>query len=249
MKTLKNTKIKIRSLSKTFYSGQSVKALENINLDVYENEFLCITGPSGCGKTTLLRIIAGFESYEGEVLVDGNPVTSSGPDRFVVFQEFDQLLPWKTVFKNVEFGLRLKGVKDREKRVMEMISMVGLKGFENSYPHQLSGGMKQRVAIARALVMDPSVLLMDEPFGSLDAEMRRRLQRELVQIWQEVHKTIFFVTHNVRESVILADRVAVLTSSPGRNKAIVDIDLPRPRDPASSQFGNLWSETIGLIGS
>jgi len=249
VKTLKNTKIKIRSLSKTFYSGQSVKALENINLDVYENEFLCITGPSGCGKTTLLRIIAGFESYEGEVLVDGNPVTSSGPDRFVVFQEFDQLLPWKTVFKNVEFGLRLKGVKDREKRVMEMISMVGLKGFENSYPHQLSGGMKQRVAIARALVMDPSVLLMDEPFGSLDAEMRRRLQRELVQIWQEVHKTIFFVTHNVRESVILADRVAVLTSSPGRNKAIVDIDLPRPRDPASSQFGNLWSETIGLIGS
>ena len=249
MKTLANTKIKIRSLSKTFYSGQSVKALENINLDVYENEFLCITGPSGCGKTTLLRIIAGFESYEGEVLVDGNPVTSSGPDRFVVFQEFDQLLPWKTVFKNVEFGLRLKGVKDREKRVMEMISMVGLKGFENSYPHQLSGGMKQRVAIARALVMDPSVLLMDEPFGSLDAEMRRRLQRELVQIWQEVHKTIFFVTHNVRESVILADRVAVLTSSPGRNKAIVDIDLPRPRDPASSQFGNLWSETIGLIGS
>jgi len=249
VKTLANTKIKIRSLSKTFYSGQSVKALENINLDVYENEFLCITGPSGCGKTTLLRIIAGFESYEGEVLVDGNPVTSSGPDRFVVFQEFDQLLPWKTVFKNVEFGLRLKGVKDREKRVMEMISMVGLKGFENSYPHQLSGGMKQRVAIARALVMDPSVLLMDEPFGSLDAEMRRRLQRELVQIWQEVHKTIFFVTHNVRESVILADRVAVLTSSPGRNKAIVDIDLPRPRDPASSQFGNLWSETIGLIGS
>lgn len=249
MKTLRNIKIKIRNLSKTFYSSQPVKALENINLDVHENEFLCIIGPSGCGKTTLLRIIAGFESYEGEVLVDGNPVTSPGPDRFVVFQEFDQLLPWKTVFKNIEFGLRLKGVKDRENRVMEMISMVGLKGFENSYPHQLSGGMKQRVAIARALVMDPSVLLMDEPFGSLDAQMRRRLQGELVQIWQEIRKTIIFVTHNVRESIILADRVAVLTASPGRNKAVVDIDLPRPRDPASSQFGNLWSKVIGLIES
>ena len=246
---MKNIKIKIRNFSKTFYSSEPVKALENINLDVYENEFLCIVGPSGCGKTTLLRIIAGFESYEGEVLVDGNPVTSPGPTRFVVFQEFDQLLPWKTVFKNIEFGLRLKGVKDREKRVKEMISLVGLKGFENSYPHQLSGGMKQRVAIARALVMDPSVLLMDEPFGSLDAQIRRRLQRELVQIWQEIRETIIFVTHNVRESVILADRVAVLTANPGRNKGVVDIDLPRPRDPASSQFGNLWSKVIGLIES
>ena len=247
MKTLKNTKIKIRSLSKTFYSGQSVKALENIDLDVYENEFLCIIGPSGCGKTTLLRIIAGFESYEGEVLVNGNPVTSPSPDRFVVFQEYDQLFPWKTVFKNIEFGLRTKGVKDREKRAMEMISMVGLKGFENSYPHQLSGGMKQRVAIARALVMDPSVLLMDEPFGSLDAHIRRRLQRELVQIWREICKTIIFVTHNLRESIILADRVAVLTTNPGRNKAVINIDLPRPRDPTSSQFGSLWNKTIGLI--
>lgn len=244
---LKNIKIKIRNLSKTFYISKPIKALENINLDVYENEFLCIAGPSGCGKTTLLRIIAGFESYEGEVLVDGNPVTSPCPDRFVVFQEFDQLFPWKTVFKNIEFGLRIKGVKDRKKKVMEMISMVGLKGFENSYPHQLSGGMKQRVAIARALIINPSVLLMDEPFGSLDAQIRRRLQGELVQIWQEIHKTIIFVTHNVRESIKLADRVAVLTTNPGRNKAVVNIDLPRPRDPTSSHFGSLWNKTIGLI--
>jgi len=244
---MENVKIRIRNLSKTFYSSKPVKALENINLDVYENEFLCIIGPSGCGKTTLLRIIAGLESYEGEILIDGNPVTSPDPDRFLVFQEFDQLFPWKTVFKNIEFGLHLKGAKDREKTVMHMISLVGLDGFEDAYPHQLSGGMKQRVAIARALAMDPSVLLMDEPFGSLDAQIRRRLQRELVQIWQEIHKTILFVTHNVRESVILADRVAVLTSSPATNKATVNIDLPRHRDPASSKFGTVWSGLIGLI--
>jgi len=244
---LKNVKIRIRNLSKTYCSSLSVKALDNINLDVYENEFLCILGPSGCGKTTLIRVIAGLEPYEGEVLVDGKPVKTAGPDRFVVFQEFDQLLPWKTVFENIEFGLYLKGVKDRKDAVMRMISLVGLEGFENSYPHQLSGGMKQRVALARALVMNPSVLLMDEPFGSLDAQTRRRLQNELVQIWQKIQKTIVFVTHNIRESVILADRVAVLTERPSRIKAIVNVNLPRPRDPGKPAFGRLWKEVRDLI--
>jgi NitT/TauT family transport system ATP-binding protein len=244
---MKNAKIKIRNLSKIYYTSPPVKALENINLDVYENEFLCVLGPSGCGKTTLLRIIAGFEPYEGEVLVNGKPVKTPGPDRFVVFQEFDQLLPWKTVFKNIEFGLYLKGVKDRKETVMKMISLVGLDGFENTYPHQLSGGMKQRVAMARALAMNPSVLLMDEPFGSLDAQMRRRLRIELVQIWQKIRKTIVFITHNIRESMMLADRIAVLTGRPGRIKAVTNVGLPRPRDPGTAAFGRLWKETVDLI--
>lgn len=244
---MKNAKIRIRNLSKTYNTSPPVKALENINLDMYENEFLCILGPSGCGKTTLLRIIAGFEPYEGEVLVNGKPVKTPGPDRFVVFQEFDQLLPWKTVFKNIEFGLYLKGVKDRKETVMEMISLVGLDGFENSYPHQLSGGMKQRVALARALAMNPSVLLMDEPFGSLDAQMRRKLRSELVQIWQKIRKTIVFITHNIRESMMLGDRIAVLTGRPGRIKAVVNVDLPRPRDPGTTAFGKLWKEILDLI--
>jgi NitT/TauT family transport system ATP-binding protein len=244
---MKSVKIKIRNLSKTYDTSPPVTALESIDLDVYENEFLCIVGPSGCGKTTLLRIIAGFEPYRGEVLVDENPVKTPNPDRFVVFQEFDQLLPWKSVFKNIEFGLDLKGVEEKKETVMKMISLVGLTGFENSYPHQLSGGMKQRVAIARALAMNPSVLLMDEPFGSLDAQMRRGLRSELSQIWQKIRKTIVFITHNIRESMMLADRVAVLTGRPGRIKAIVNVDLPRPRDLGTPMFGRLWKELLDLI--
>jgi NitT/TauT family transport system ATP-binding protein len=243
VKTLKNAKIKIRNLSKTYNTSPPVKALENIKLDVYENEFLCILGPSGCGKTTLLRVIAGFEPYEGEVLVNGKPVETPGPDRFVVFQEFDQLLPWKTVYRNIEFGLYLKGVEERKEAVIAMISLVGLKGFEKSYPHQLSGGMKQRVAIARALAMSPSVLLMDEPFGSLDAQMRRKLQDEVIQIWRKIAMTVIFVTHNIRESVVLGSRVVVLSRG-GRVKRIAEVDLPYPRDPSCSKFGELWKKLM-----
>jgi len=242
--------IKIRNLNKIYDTSPPLKALENVNLDIYENEFVCIIGPSGCGKSTLLKIIAGFEPYNsGEVLVKNRPVRTPGPDRFVVHQEFDQLLPWKTVYQNIDFGLFLKGISEEEseKSVKEIIDLVRLKKFENSYPHELSGGMQQRVAMARALVMDPSVLLMDEPFGSLDAQMRKRLGYELVRIWQEIPKTIFFVTHNIHESVRLADRVVVMTSHPGTVKKIVDIDLPRPRDPGSKEFAETWDKIVHIF--
>lgn len=247
---MKTIKIKIRNLSKTYEGFPPVQTLKNVNLDVRENEFLCVLGPSGCGKTTLLRILAGFESYIGKVMVDGKQVKSPGPDRFVVFQEFSQLLPWKTVFENIEFGLYLKDVSEEESRktVMEMIRLVGLSRFENSYPHQLSGGMQQRVAIARALVMDPSVLLMDEPFGSLDAQTRKRLGEELIKIWQKIPKTIVFITHNIRESISLGDRVVVMTPAPSKIKKIVNVDLSRPRSPADREFGNYWTKLVGFMG-
>jgi NitT/TauT family transport system ATP-binding protein len=243
--------IKIRNLNKTYNASPPLKALENVNLDIYENEFVCIIGPSGCGKSTLLKVLAGFESYSGEVLVKSKPVRNPGPDRFVVHQEFDQLLQWKTVYQNIDFGLFLKDIPEKEskKTVKEIIDLVGLKDFEDSYPHELSGGMQQRVAIARALVMDPSVLLMDEPFGSLDAQMRKGLGYELVRIWQEIPKTIFFVTHNIHESVRLADRVVVMTSRPGTVKEIVDINLPRPRDPGTKEFAEIWDKLVHIFSS
>ncbi|GAI08887.1 unnamed protein product, partial [marine sediment metagenome] len=164
---------------------------------------------------------------------------------FLVFQEFSQLLPWKTVYENVEFGLKLQNQRQPNK-VKHTIHLVGLAGFEQYYPHQLSGGMKQRVAIARALVMNPSVLLMDEPFGSLDAPMRRKMRRELVQIWQKIRKTIVFVTHNIQESIILADRIMVLTRCPSKINALVHVDLPRPRGLATPAFGRLWQKLLNL---
>jgi len=244
--------IKIRNLNKIYDTSPPLKALDNFNLDIYENEFVCVIGPSGCGKSTLLKIIAGFEPYDnGEVLVENKPVRCPGPDRFVVHQEFDQLLPWKTVYQNIDFGLFLKGISEEksEKSVKEIIDLVGLKKFENRYPHELSGGMQQRVAMARALVMDPSVLLMDEPFGSLDAQMRKSLGYELVRIWQEIPKTIFFVTHNIHESVRLADRVVVMTSQPGKVKKIINVDLPRPRKPGSKEFAEIWDKIVNIFPS
>jgi len=234
-------KIKIRNLTKKFDSI----ILDGINLDVYDGEFLCIVGPSGCGKTTLLRILGGFESYDGEVFVDGKKVNEPHPDKILVFQEFDQLFPWKTVFKNVEFGLSLKEIENK-KLVKKYINLVGLQDSENKYPHELSGGMKQRVAIARALVMNPSVLLMDEPFGSLDAQMRRILRNELIQIWQQLKITIVFVTHNVREAVFLADRVIILGNN-GKVIDVININLSRPHDPSDVKFGQIWKEIIGKV--
>lgn len=230
-------KVKLRNVSKSF---GALKVFEDLNLDIYEGEFLCLLGPSGCGKTTLLRIIAGLEQAEGTILVDIRPVREPGPDRFVVFQEFDQLLPWKTVEGNICFQSNV----DPE----NLISLVGLQRFEKSYPHELSGGMKQRVAIARALAMNPSVLLMDEPFGSLDAEMRRRLQRELERIWMQVRKTIIFVTHNIRESIILGNRVVVFSKNrPTRIKTIHEVGFSRPRDPSVWGFGKLWKKMLDEI--
>ena len=229
----------LKNVSKSFLSHT---VLRDINLRVSNGEFVCIIGFSGCGKTTLLRVIGGFETYTGEVIHEDQLVDSPSPGRFMVFQTLEQLLPWKTVFENVAFGLRLTGEKSFG-RVHETLELVGLADAENKYPHQLSGGMKQRAAIARALVMSPSVLLMDEPFGSLDAQTRRRLEGELVDIWQAVKTTIIFVTHNIRESILLADRIIVM-SRHGEIKSEITIDLPRPRNPAMDGFSNYWAHTL-----
>jgi NitT/TauT family transport system ATP-binding protein len=225
--------ISIERLSKSFETarGTSHLALSSISLDVAEGEFVSVLGPSGCGKSTLLYIVGGFVTpTEGAVRVKGLGVTGPGPDRGPVFQEF-ALFPWKTVLGNVMYGLIEQGVAKTEAqaRARALIELVHLKGYENFYPKELSGGMKQRVAIARTLAYGPSILLMDEPFGALDAHTRTGMQHELLEIWERDRKTVLFVTHSVEEAVFLSDRVVVLTRSPGRIKQIVDIDLPRPR--------------------
>ena len=204
--------------------GRAVLALNNISLDVRPGEFLSLLGPSGCGKSTLLYLIGGFMPLQkGEIVVNGNLVTAPGPDRGIVFQNF-ALFPWKTVQQNVLYGLEKQGVPraERAERARRFIEMVNLKGFEDNYPSQLSGGMKQRVAIARTLAAEPEILLMDEPFGALDSQTRTIMQDELLAIWRASTMTVIFVTHDVREAVLLADRVAVMTARPGAIKAIVD---------------------------
>src|SRR5437763_7140734 len=205
-------------------TGRPVLALEDVSLDVGAREFVALLGPSGCGKSTLLYLIGGFLPTEkGKILIEGKPVGAPGPDRGIVFQHF-ALFPWKTVRGNVLYGLeRMKLPRDeREKRAQSFIDLVGLGGFEDSYPAQLSGGMRQRTALARTLAFDPKILLMDEPFGALDAQTRSLMQTELLGIWQRSRKTVLFVTHDVQEAVYLAERVAVMSARPGRIKAIVD---------------------------
>lgn len=227
-------KVQIRGVKMIFEGrgGQTV-ALNGADLDIFDNEFICVVGPSGCGKSTLLNIIAGLlEATSGEVLVDGVKVESTGVDRGVVFQQY-ALFPWLSVKKNVEFGLSLKKDITKEKReeiAMKYIKMVGLEKFVNAYPKELSGGMKQRVAIARAFAVGPSILLMDEPFGALDAQTRTQLQTELLKMWETEKKTCFFITHDVEEAILLASRVVVMSARPGRIKEIIDIDIPYPRD-------------------
>jgi len=204
--------------------GREVLALDQISIEIANREFVALLGPSGCGKSTLLYLIGGFLPVEtGSISVDGIPVVGPGPDRGIVFQHF-ALFPWKTVRGNVLYGLERQGMRkeEREKRAMDFIQLVGLQGFEDSYPAQLSGGMKQRTAIARTLAFDPKILLMDEPFGALDAQTRGLMQSELLRIWQRTPKTVIFVTHDVQEAVYLADRVAVMSARPGRIKTIVD---------------------------
>ncbi len=225
-------RVEVKNIAKTFSSnGRTVEALRDINLAVEQGEFVCLLGPSGCGKSTIIHMIAGLEKpTSGEILVDGKPISGPGPRRIVVFQEA-ALFPWLNVLGNVEFGLRMAGVgaKERRTQAMAYIKLVHLSKFTQAYPHQLSGGMKQRVAIARALAMQPEVLLMDEPFGALDAQTRTVLQEELLEIWEKTRRTIIFVTHSVREAVGLSDRVCVLTARPGRIRDIERIDVPRPR--------------------
>ena len=209
-----------------------VTATWRVGFEVFEAERFILLGPSGCGKSTLLKAVGGYMApTEGEIRLAGARIDKPGSDRMMVFQEFDQLLPWKTVLGNVTYGLLEQGQPKRaaETRARELIDLVHLSGYENFYPKELSGGMKQRVAIARTLAYGPGILLMDEPFGALDAHTRTGMQRELLEIWERDRKTVLFVTHSVEEAVFLSDRVVVLTRSPGRIKAVVDIDLPRPR--------------------
>jgi NitT/TauT family transport system ATP-binding protein len=225
--------IEIDGVSQVFQTStrQDHLALSDISLTIEDGAFVSILGPSGCGKSTLLYIVGGFvPPSTGAVEVKGRPVTGPGPDRGPVFQEF-ALFPWKSVLGNVMYGPRQQGVKraEAEAQSRALIEMVGLKGFEDFYPKELSGGMKQRVALARTLAYDPEVLLMDEPFGALDAHTRTRLQNDLLNIWERDRKTVLFVTHSVEEAVFLSDKVVMMTRSPGRIRQIVDIDLPRPR--------------------
>lgn len=223
---------------------QDTLALSDVSLTVREGDFVCLVGPSGCGKSTLLNIVAGFDFPDsGTVSVNGKPVRGAGPDRIVVFQE-SALFPWMNVRTNVEFGLRLAGLSKaaRRDRAREYLNLVGLGKFENAYVHELSGGMKQRVQLARSLAVDPAMLLMDEPFAALDAQTRDVLQEELQHIWQRTGKTILFVTHNVREAVLLADRVIVMASNPGRIKRDIQITLEHPRSPDSHAVVDLAAD-------
>jgi NitT/TauT family transport system ATP-binding protein len=225
--------IEISGVSQVFQTSgrQSHLALSNISLTIQDGAFVSILGPSGCGKSTLLYIVGGFVTpSQGAAKVKGKAITGPGPDRGPVFQEF-ALFPWKSVLGNVMYGPRQQGVSSAEAEAQsrQLIEMVGLRGFEHFYPKELSGGMKQRVALARTLAYHPAVLLMDEPFGALDAHTRTRLQNDLLNIWERDRKTVLFVTHSVEEAVFLSDKVVVMTRSPGRIKRIIDIDLPRPR--------------------
>jgi NitT/TauT family transport system ATP-binding protein len=221
--------IRVVQASKRFANG--VQVLDGLDLDVREGETLCILGPSGCGKTTLLRALHGLIPLDsGVIQMAGETVTRPRRDVAMVFQHFG-LFPWKTTLRNVAYGVELAGAPDAERRerVARYIEMVGLRGFERSYPHQLSGGMRQRVGLARALALEPRVLLMDEPFGALDAQTREQLQDELLGIWQRLKRTMVFITHSIEEAIALGDRVVVLTPRPGRIRDIVEISIPRPR--------------------
>lgn len=211
--------------------GEALRAIDAVDLTINDGEFVTVVGPSGCGKTTLLNMLAGFETpSQGQILLNGRSVAKPGPERAVVFQQ-PSLLPWMTVAQNIAFGLTLReGARkvDRD-RLAAMVETIGLKGFEEHRPYQLSGGMQQRVAIARALITEPAILLMDEPFGALDAQTRSEMQRFLLSIWKSLRPTVFFVTHDVEEAIMLADRIIVMTPRPGRVAAALTVSLPRPR--------------------
>jgi NitT/TauT family transport system ATP-binding protein len=230
-------------------TGEAVVALERVDLEVRDGEFLCVVGPSGCGKSTLLQLLAGLEpATSGVVRMGGGVVAGPGADRGMVFQSH-ALFPWRTVLENIAFGLEVKGLPRAERRAVaqRFAELVGLQGFEHSYPSELSGGMRQRVGIARALANEPEVLLMDEPFGALDAQTRELMQQELLEIWRKTGRTIVFVTHSVQEAVFLGDRVAVMTARPGRIKAVIDVTLPHPRDVTSAEFGHLMRPVYAAL--
>lgn len=244
------TTIEFANVGKRFVtqSDQEVVALRDINLVVQPGEFVCLLGPSGCGKSTLLNALAGFAPpSSGQITVGGRPVGAPGPDRGMVFQEY-ALFPWMTVAQNVAFGLELRGLPKAEVqgKVAELLDMLGLADFAKRFPKDLSGGMRQRVAIARVLALDSPIMLMDEPFGALDALTRRTLQDELLRLWQRWRKTVIFVTHSIEEALYLADRIVVMTYRPGTIKRDMAVPLPRPRDPSDPAFNQLKRE-LGLL--
>ncbi len=245
-------KLRLENVTKRFpIRGEksSFTAIEDITIDVHAGEFVVLVGPSGCGKSTLLDLLGGLSTpSSGRILLDGTPISGPGLDRGIVFQQY-ALLPWRTARKNIEFGLEAKGLPAsvRRERAEHYLELVGLKSFADRYPHELSGGMKQRVAIARSLAFDPEVLLMDEPFAALDAQTRESLQDELLRIWKATGKTILFITHGIDEAIYLGQRVAVLTSRPGRIKTVVDVDIDRSAEDVRSDAGfraqrhHIWS--------
>jgi NitT/TauT family transport system ATP-binding protein len=245
-------KIRAVGIGKVFRderTGVSVEAIREISLSVEAGRFVVLIGPSGCGKSTFLYMVAGFEQpTRGQLLLDGTPITRPGPDRGIVFQEF-VLYPWRTVRRNVSIGLEVQKVPRAERvaRADQLLALVGLQGFEDRYPHELSGGMKQRVAIARALASDPEILLMDEPFGALDAQTRRVLTEDLLGIWEATRKTILFVTHSVQEAVLLADDVVALAARPTTVRRVFSVAQPRPRDPTSPALLEIERELLGII--
>jgi ABC-type nitrate/sulfonate/bicarbonate transport system ATPase subunit len=246
----------IEDIHKTFFKKNGgditgVHALGGVSINVAPGEFVSVIGPSGCGKSTLLRTVDGLiKPDRGRVLVDGKVVSGPGPDRAVVFQYFG-LYPWRTVVRNVEFGLELSGASkaDRRGKALANIQRVGLKGFENHYPHELSGGMRQRVGLARALALDPRIILMDEPFSAVDEQTRELLQEQLLGVWAETRKTILFITHSIDEAVFMSDRIVVMGARPGRILEVIDVDLPRPRSSSRSlpRFGEIRAYAWELL--
>ncbi|MFZ6732804.1 ABC transporter ATP-binding protein [Undibacterium sp. Ji42W] len=247
---MNKTHIKIQGVNKIFKTvDKEVVALKNIELDIPEGQFVCLLGPSGCGKSTLLNAVAGFSlPTSGTITANNIVVKAPGPDRGMVFQEY-ALFPWMTVEQNIAFGLEIKGLAKGEiqQRVAGLLAMLGLSDFKARFPKDLSGGMRQRVAIARVLALDSPIMLMDEPFGALDALTRRNLQDELLRIWSELKKTIIFVTHSIEEAIYLADRIIVMTYRPGTVKKDLIVELPRSRDPSDAGFNALKRELGQLV--
>ena len=236
--------LKIEHLTKSYESQKEKTTIINdLNLEIARGEFVCILGPSGCGKSTLIRCIAGFEDFEGTITSNGKVVKKAGTDRIMVFQDFNQLYPWKTVEKNIEYPLKLKGIKDKKalkEIVSDVLRKVDLEGKQKFYPHELSGGMKQRVAIAKALALKPDIILMDEPFAALDAMTRNNLQKELLDLFNEENITIIFITHNIQEAVVLGTRVMLMNKN---GEFIIDKQNPieKPCSPSSPGYGDMWN--------
>lgn len=240
-----NELLKIRNLSKKYFSqNREHDILKNLNLTVFKNEFVCILGPSGCGKSTLLRCIAGFEEFEGTITCNGKLITRPSPERIMVFQDYNQLFPWKTVEKNIQYPLKVKGIRDKARLKLisdEYIQKVGLEGYQNYYPHELSGGMKQRVAIAKALALKPEIILMDEPFAALDAITRNRLQEEMYRISEQEDVTVIFITHNIQEAITLGTRILLMNK---QGQLVMDEvnTIKKPVKPSSEGYGAMWDK-------